>query len=69
MSDPKKKPFVVLCDDGWKCAACPEIYVQDDVAPEKQISITDDFGQTVSMSKDQFRVLVSKSKKGELDNI
>ena len=36
-------------------------------APERRIVITDDFGQQVQMSADQFQVLVEEVRSGRLD--
>ena len=38
-----------------------------DTAPEKAIVITDDFGQRVQMSADQFAVLIEEARSGRLD--
>lgn len=67
----KKKlvPVLVLCDDGWKCKACPEIYLHPEDEPMKHVHITDDFGHEISMSSAQFQVLVAKAKAGVLDAI
>ena len=65
-----KRRVVVLCtNDGSCCPACPEIHTDDTADTSKQISITDDFGNTSQMSKDQFRLLITKAKAGEFDNI
>ncbi|MEQ3549247.1 hypothetical protein WIS52_02085 [Pseudonocardia nematodicida] len=48
---------------------CPELYVDDSAAPEKRIVITDDFGQRVQMSTDQFADLVASARNGVLDEL
>lgn len=48
---------------------CPELYVDDDAAPEKRIVVTDDFGQRVQMSVDQFADLVASARNGLLDEL
>ncbi|WFG45969.1 hypothetical protein [Pseudonocardia alni] len=48
---------------------CPELYVDDDAAPEKRIVVTDDFGQRVQMSVDQFADLVASARTGLLDEL
>jgi len=48
---------------------CPELYVDPAAAPERQVIITDDFGQRVEMSLDQFRDLVESAKSGALDDL
>lgn len=65
-----KRRIVLLCtDDGSCCPACPEIHVDDAAEAAKQISITDDFGNTSQMSKDQFHLLITKAKAGEFDKV
>ncbi|MFF5568047.1 hypothetical protein ACFY7Z_25895 [Streptomyces sp. NPDC012623] len=51
-----------------KCTCgCPQLFI-DPAAPEdKRIVITDDFGQCVQMSADQFSSLVEEAKEGKLD--
>ncbi|MFI7638744.1 hypothetical protein [Nonomuraea sp. NPDC049400] len=42
----------------------------DDTAPaERQVVITDDFGQRVEMSLDQFASIVEAAKSGSLDHL
>ncbi|MGW4272418.1 hypothetical protein ACWEGQ_08645 [Streptomyces seoulensis] len=54
--------FCGKCDCG-----CPQLFI-DPAAPEDQrIVITDDFGQRVQMSADQFSSLVEEAKEGKLD--
>ncbi|WP_224388057.1 hypothetical protein [Pseudonocardia sp. ICBG1293] len=48
---------------------CPELYVDDAAAPDKRIVITDDFGQRVQMSVDQFSDLVASAREGVLDEL
>ncbi|SFM82588.1 hypothetical protein SAMN05216207_1003122 [Pseudonocardia ammonioxydans] len=48
---------------------CPELHVDDTAAPEKRIVITDDFGQRVQMSVDQFSDLVASARTGVLDEL
>ena len=57
--------FAVLC--GQCSCGCPELFVDHDAPAEKQIVITDDFGQRVQMSADQFAVLVEEARSGRLD--
>jgi hypothetical protein len=57
--------FAVLC--GQCNCGCPELYVDHDAVPEQRIVITDDFGQRVQMSADQFLVLVEEARSGRLD--
>ncbi|ALE73469.1 hypothetical protein Ae168Ps1_0326 [Pseudonocardia sp. Ae168_Ps1] len=48
---------------------CPELYVDEAAAPDKRIVITDDFGQRVQMSVDQFSDLVASARDGVLDEL
>ena len=48
---------------------CPELYVDDTAAPDKRIVLTDDFGQRVQMSVDQFSDLVASARTGVLDGL
>jgi hypothetical protein len=48
---------------------CPELYVDEAAAPDKRIVITDDFGQRVQMSVDQFSDLVASARNGVLDEL
>ncbi len=57
--------FAVLC--GQCSCGCPELFVDHAAAPERRIVITDDFGQRVQMSADQFQVLVEEARSGRLD--
>jgi len=55
----------VLCGN-CNCG-CPEVLVDRAAPPERRIVITDDFGQRVQMSADQFLVLVEEARSGRLD--
>ena len=57
--------FAVLC--GQCSCGCPELFVDHDAAPERRIVITDDFGQRVQMSADQFAVLIEEARSGRLE--
>lgn len=48
---------------------CPELYVDPNADAGRRIVITDDFGQRVQMSLDQFRDLVETAKSGALDDL
>jgi hypothetical protein len=41
-------------------------FVDHDAPPERKIVITDDFGQRVQMSADQFAVLIEEARSGRL---
>lgn len=57
--------IAVLC--GQCNCGCPEVFVDHTAAPERRIVITDDFGQRVQMSADQFQVLVEEARSGRLE--
>jgi len=56
---------VVLC--GQCNCGCPELLVDRAAPPERRIVITDDFGQRVQMSADQFQVLIEEARSGRLE--
>ncbi|MFF4616334.1 hypothetical protein [Nonomuraea jabiensis] len=56
--------FCGQCDCG-----CPELFVDDTAPVERQVVITDDFGQRVEMSLDQFGSIVEAAKSGSLDSL
>jgi len=57
--------FALLC--GQCNCGCPELFVDHDAPRERAIVITDDFGQRVQMSTDQFAVLIEEARSGRLD--
>ena len=57
--------FALLC--GQCRCGCPGLFVDHDAPPERKIVITDDFGQRVQMSADQFAVLIEEARSGRLD--
>ena len=54
---------------GQCSCGCPELFVDHDAAPEREIVITDDFGQRIQMSRAQLRDLVADVKSGVLDRV
>ncbi|MCG5216194.1 hypothetical protein [Streptosporangium sp. KLBMP 9127] len=48
---------------------CPELFVDATAAADRQVVITDDFGQRVEMSLDQFGSIVEAAKAGTLDQL
>jgi hypothetical protein len=52
---------------GQCSCGCPEVFVDDTAPDERRVIITDDFGQRVEMSLDQFADLVDQAKAGRLD--
>ena len=57
--------FALLC--GQCSCGCPELFVDHEAPPERELVITDDFGQRVQMSADQFSVLLEEARSGRLD--
>ncbi len=57
--------FALLC--GQCSCGCPELFVDHDAPPDRKIVITDDFGQRVQMSADQFAVLIEEARSGHLN--
>lgn len=56
--------FCGNCDCG-----CPQLFI-DEVAPaDRRVVITDDFGQRVQMSADQFGSIIEDAKAGKLDSV
>ncbi|MCL2730436.1 MAG: hypothetical protein FWE15_10485 [Actinomycetia bacterium] len=61
------EPLATFCGN-CNCG-CPQLYVDPDAPADKRVVITDDFGQQVRMSADQFSSLVDEAKSGRLDAI
>jgi hypothetical protein len=61
------RPVATFCG---KCdCGCPQLYVDPAAPADRRIVITDDFGQRVEMSADQFADLVDEAKAGRLDAV
>ncbi|MFC4115323.1 hypothetical protein [Nonomuraea zeae] len=54
---------------GQCSCGCPELFVDHTAPEERQVVITDDFGQRVEMSLDQFGSIVEAAKSGALDGL
>jgi hypothetical protein len=64
---PGLAPVATFCG---KCdCGCPTLYVDPAAPAERRVVLTDDFGQRVEMSADQFASLVEEAKAGGLDAI
>ncbi|MCZ0985281.1 hypothetical protein [Streptomyces diastatochromogenes] len=61
------EPVATFCGD-CDCG-CPQLFVDSDAPAERRVLLTDDFGQRVQMSADQFASLVAEAKAGKLDGI
>jgi len=59
--------LMVLC--GQCNCGCPEVFADHDAPEGQRIIITDDFGQRVQMSVDQFQVLVEEARSGRLGEL
>ncbi len=53
----------VLCHTD---TCCPIIALDPTATPDRAVVIQDDFGQSVSMSRDQFQVLIDLAQQGQL---
>ncbi|MFJ9536946.1 hypothetical protein ACIRPX_06805 [Streptomyces sp. NPDC101225] len=61
------EPLATFCGE-CNCG-CPQLFVDPNAPAERRILLTDDFGQRVQMSVDQFGSLVEEAKAGKLDGI
>jgi len=53
-----------------KCSCgCPELFVDHDAPLDRRILVTDDFGQRIQMSLEQFEALAEDIKSGKLDGL
>jgi hypothetical protein len=68
MTDPTElQPLATFCG---KCdCGCPQLFVDDAAPADRRVVLTDDFGQQVRMSADQFASLVEEAKAGRLDTV
>lgn len=68
MDDTERLTRLALLCGQCNCG-CPELFVDHEAPPERRILITDDFGQRVQMSADQFQVLIDEARTGRLDEM
>ncbi|TXK41542.1 hypothetical protein [Nonomuraea sp. C10] len=54
---------------GQCSCGCPELWVNPEAPAERRIVITDDFGQRVEMSIDQFQDIVDQARSGRFDEL
>lgn len=66
-TNPGRRTIATFCGN-CNCG-CPTLHVDPEAPVEKQIVITDDFGQRIQMSPDQWQDLVSQAKTGSLDGL
>ncbi|MEU4892708.1 hypothetical protein AB0B12_09995 [Streptomyces sp. NPDC044780] len=67
MREIEAQPLATFC--GNCDCGCPQLFVDTGAEPERRVRITDDFGQRVQMSEEQFRDLVAQAKSGALDQL
>lgn len=67
MTDVKPEPIATFCGN-CNCG-CPQLFLDPDASDGKRVRITDDFGQQVQMSEEQFADLVAQAKAGALDRL
>ncbi len=60
------EPIASFCGKCDSCC-CPQLFVDGSAPAERRVVLTDDFGQRVQMSADQFSSLVADAKAGRLD--
>src|SRR5262245_28382390 len=61
------EPVATFCGE-CNCG-CPQLFVDPAAPAEQRIILTDDFGQRVQMSADQFSSIIANAKAGKLDGI
>ncbi|MGW1892247.1 hypothetical protein ACWCP6_18595 [Streptomyces sp. NPDC002004] len=61
------EPLATFC--GSCNCGCPQLFVDPKAPADRRVLLTDDFGQRVQMSVDQFASLVADAKTGKLDGI
>ena len=61
------EPLATFCGN-CNCG-CPQLFVDPGAPAERRVLLTDDFGQRVQMSVDQFASLVEEAKAGKLDGV
>lgn len=64
---PSLEPVATFC--GSCNCGCPQLFVDPEAAADKRVLFTDDFGQRIQMSADQFGSLLDEAKAGRLDHI
>ncbi|WP_060886556.1 hypothetical protein [Streptomyces caniscabiei] len=67
MAGVSPEPIATFC--GNCDCGCPQLFIDADAPEDKRVRITDDFGQQVQMSEEQFADLVAQAKAGALDRL
>ncbi|MFF3861461.1 hypothetical protein [Streptomyces sp. NPDC002209] len=61
------QPVATFCG---KCdCGCPQLFIDESAPADRRVVITDDFGQKVQMSADQFGSIIEDAKAGKLDSV
>ncbi|REE95240.1 hypothetical protein [Thermomonospora umbrina] len=66
MEIPRKNLIPVATFCGQCSCGCPQLSIDPDAEPERRVVITDDFGQFVQMSTDQFTDIIQQAQEGSL---
>ncbi|MFE0087577.1 hypothetical protein [Streptomyces sp. NPDC058991] len=61
------EPVATFCGN-CNCG-CPELFIDPAASADRRVVLTDDFGQRVQMSADQFSNLIDDAKSGKLDGV
>lgn len=70
MKDSANEALIPVASFCGNCnCGCPAVAVAPGAAEERQVVITDDFGQRVEMSREQFADLVAQARSGALDGV
>jgi hypothetical protein len=64
---PVLEPIATFC--GNCDCGCPQLFVDNTAPAERRVVLTDDFGQRIEMSSDQFASLLGEAKAGRLDAV
>ncbi|MCM2580093.1 hypothetical protein [Streptomyces meridianus] len=64
---PPLEPVATFC--GSCNCGCPQLFVDTGASADKRVLLTDDFGQRIQMSADQFGSLLDEAKAGRLDHV
>jgi len=59
-----KRHIATLCHVDQNC--CPQVILDEAAPRDKQVTIMDDFGNSVLMSKDQMRSFIEQAREGKI---
>ena len=63
----KGQRIIKMCHVDQNC--CPEIRLDSEQGPDKEVVFHDDFGSRIRMSREQFGILVRQAKDGKFEGI